>query len=37
MSQSERRKWEETVKEIVESNRDFLIYIGSESRAKLQA
>jgi hypothetical protein len=32
MSERERRQWEKTVKDIVESNREFLIYIASEKR-----
>jgi len=33
MSRSETAAWEKTVKRIIESNREFLIYIGSESRS----
>lgn len=33
VSERERKLWEETAKKIVESNREFLIFIGSERRA----
>ena len=36
MSRSERKMWEATIKEVVESNKDFLIYIGSENRNQLR-
>ncbi len=32
MSEEERKFWEAIVREIIDSNRDFLIYIGSEKR-----
>ncbi len=32
MSEKERKLWETTVKKIIDSNRDFLIYIASEKR-----
>ncbi len=32
MSQTERKRWEATVKRIIETNREFLIYIASEKR-----
>jgi hypothetical protein len=32
MSDREKRLWRRTVRRIVESNRDFLIYIASEKR-----
>ena len=33
MSEKERKQWEETVRKIVEDNRDFLIHVASERRA----
>ncbi len=32
MSEEERKFWEAIVREIIDSNREFLIYIGSEKR-----
>ncbi len=32
MSENERKEWERTIKQIVESNREFLVYIASEKR-----
>ena len=34
MSKSERAAWEKKIKRIIESNREFLIYIGSEDRSE---
>lgn len=33
MSRKEHEMWIQTIDEIIESNRDFLIYIGSEQRS----
>ncbi len=32
MSEEEREFWEAIVRETIDSNRDFLIYLGSEKR-----
>lgn len=32
MSEQERKEWEETIREIVDANKEFLIYIASEKR-----
>jgi hypothetical protein len=32
MSEKERKAWEKTIKRIIESNKDYLIYIASEKR-----
>ncbi len=32
MSEEERRFWEAIVRETIDTNREFLIYIGSEKR-----
>ena len=36
LSKNERKMWEATIKEVVDSNKDFLIYIGSENRNQLR-
>jgi len=32
MSDRERKQWEKTIREIVSSHREFLVYIASEKR-----
>jgi hypothetical protein len=37
MSRSEKPAWEKTIKRIIDSNREFLIYVGSEEKREFRA